>query len=82
MTKNHAGFLYAECSHVCGRSIDHRQHVDRSAIMGHRTHEVIALDVFAPLWSQVACGCDGQRHASRRRGIQVCYAPFAPSEQG
>ena len=31
--------------------IDHRQHANRSAIVGHRTHEVIALDVNRPLGS-------------------------------
>src|SRR5271155_5002348 len=32
--------------------IDHRQHADRSALMGHRTHEVIAPDVIRSLWPQ------------------------------
>ncbi len=32
--------------------IDHRQHADRSAIMGHRTHEVVAPHVIRPLGPQ------------------------------
>ena len=32
--------------------IDHRQHADRSSIVGHRAHEVIAPDVIRPLRPQ------------------------------
>src|SRR5271156_1271487 len=32
--------------------IDHRQHTDRSAIMSHGAHEVVAPHVIRPLWPQ------------------------------